>query len=238
MSYLGKSFLAVIPAREHSRRLLNKNTQVLCGKPLIHWVIKAAKESVVFDEIVLMSDSKNAREYAISQGISVYKEPEDLATDTAYVGDALIEMLNSGLLTKRDYVQLIEPTAPLVRPAMIQNAVADLIKKDADFIISMCEAEAPSGVAKPILAEDYCVTDWWPEELFAKRSQDCELAYRVDGLIYVGRWDIWLQRNYWKSKIYAFITDRNDSVDINTITDLHRAEAVLTARLKKCWTWW
>jgi CMP-N-acetylneuraminic acid synthetase len=250
--YLGKSFLAVIPARAGSKRLKNKNMRSICGRPLTHWVIEAAKDSEIFNEVVVLSDDKNLIDYARSnEGIRGIVEPSELATNTAYVGDALIWLINSGFIrqdnpnkpgysmqAKYDYIQLIEPTAPLLRPAMIKNAAKYLIDNDADFVISMCPAEAPNGVCKPLPGDPNgravppCVTDWWPEELFAKRSQDCEMVYRVDGLIYVGKPEIWLQRNYWKSKIYAFITDKRDSVDINEIRDFEVAEAVLARQLR------
>jgi len=232
VSFRDKTFLCIIPARAGSKRLKNKNLLNLCGKSLIHWSIKAAKEAGIFDKIVLLSDSKAACDYAIEMGVSAIAEPAELASDTAYVGDAIIDLLMSGVVAGYDYVQLVEPTSPLLRGTMLKNAAQYCIDKDADFVISMCEAEAPNGMAKPI-SNNLCVTDWWPEKLFGTRSQDCPAAYRVDGLIYLGKWDTWLRRNYWKSKIFAYITDKNDSVDINDVRDFSRAEAVLSHRLKR-----
>ena len=38
--------IAIIPARQGSKRLKNKNLRLLQNKPLIHWTIKAAQKSL------------------------------------------------------------------------------------------------------------------------------------------------------------------------------------------------
>lgn len=234
MSYNDKTFLAVIPARKGSRRLKHKNMRLMCGKPLIHWAIQTAKDAEIFDEIVVMSDDEKIHHWAVNkENIRAFNEPPNMAIETAYVGDALIQLINFYKEANQtwDYVQLIEPTAPLLRPAQIRNAIKFMFNKNADFVISMCSSESSNGVIKT-LPEDLCVRNWWPQELFAKRSQDCPTMYRVDGLIYVGKREIWLQRNYWDSNIFAWITDNNDSVDINNIRDFEHAEAILQYRLQ------
>jgi len=186
----------------------------------------------MFEDIIVLSDSKEIRSYALINGVTTYPEPEELATATSYVGEAIQEFC--GCWHKRyDYMQLIEPTNPLIRPAMIRNACKFIQDKDADFIIGMCEAGCPSGVAKPLPA-GLCVTDWWPDELWTVRDQDCEQAYKVSGLIYIGKWWVWAENvNYWKTKIYAFVHDKYDSVDIDYHRDLEHAETLLRKRLKK-----
>ena len=49
-----KKIYAMIPARIGSSRLKIKNLAFLNGKPLIYYAIKAAKESGVFDKIIIM----------------------------------------------------------------------------------------------------------------------------------------------------------------------------------------
>jgi len=231
--YRNNSFIAVIPARAGSKRLPRKNMRLIVGKPLIYWSIKAAKESGIFDEIVVMSDGVQILDFARKNGVNAYPEPTKLAADDSYVGVAIKEML-SPVEDSYDYVQLIEPTNPLIRPAMIKNAVDFLLDKDADFVIGMCDVGCPCGVAKA-LPFDLCVTDWWPDELFGKRTQDCKSAYKVSGSIYVGKWDLFVKdamRTYWKSKIYAFVHDKYDSVDVDDKWDLQHAEIILQSRLK------
>ncbi len=49
--------LAVIPARSGSKGLKDKNIIDVCGKPLIAYTIEAARESGLFDQIIVSTDS-------------------------------------------------------------------------------------------------------------------------------------------------------------------------------------
>ena len=50
--------ICIIPARSGSRRIKDKNIKSFFGKPIIYWVIKAAKESKCFDKILVSSNNK------------------------------------------------------------------------------------------------------------------------------------------------------------------------------------
>ena len=50
--------VALIPARSGSKRILNKNIKKLNNKPLISYTIKAAIKSKLFDQVILVTDSK------------------------------------------------------------------------------------------------------------------------------------------------------------------------------------
>ena len=52
------SRILIIPARSDSKRIKNKNIKKLGGKPIIYWAIKAAKQSRLFNEIHISTDSK------------------------------------------------------------------------------------------------------------------------------------------------------------------------------------
>ena len=54
--YRGKKFLAIIPARSGSKGLKNKNIKLLNGKHLIGYTIEAAKDSNIFDYILVSTD--------------------------------------------------------------------------------------------------------------------------------------------------------------------------------------
>src|SRR3990167_2128914 len=117
----GKSFLAVIPARGGSKGIPNKNVKDFCGKPLIQWSIEAAKDSGVFDRIIVNSDSDKILAVAAKCGADVQPRPAELASDTSLVADVMVNSLLR-LGEKYDYVQLIQATSPGLRPAQIQGA--------------------------------------------------------------------------------------------------------------------
>ncbi|MFL2600059.1 MAG: cytidylyltransferase domain-containing protein [Flavobacteriaceae bacterium] len=50
--------LAIITARGGSKRIPNKNIKFFLGKPIISYAIKVAKNSNLFDEVMVSTDSK------------------------------------------------------------------------------------------------------------------------------------------------------------------------------------
>ena len=73
--------IAMIPARLGSKRVKNKNLRLLGGKPLIAHVIETVKETNIFDEIYINSESDVFKQIADSYGINFYKRPSELSTD-------------------------------------------------------------------------------------------------------------------------------------------------------------
>ena len=49
--------IALIPAKSTSRRVKNKNVKELNGHPLMAYTIRAAIDSGVFDEVIVITDS-------------------------------------------------------------------------------------------------------------------------------------------------------------------------------------
>ena len=223
----------MIPARGGSKGIPNKNIKDFCGKPLIQWCIEAAKKSGVFDRIIVNSDSDKILAVAAKCGVDTQKRPVELATDTALVADV---MVNSLLLLgeKYDYVQLIQATSPGLRPVQIQ-ATAAMIQglppfenwkdKNVDMIIGVHRHADPTIVVKSI-PTDMCLKNWYPKRFKDKNRQDLPPAYRINGYIYLAKWQVWTHRlDYWKTNIYAYICDEHDDIDIDTKWDWSIAEA-------------
>ena len=235
----------MIPARGGSKGIPNKNIKDFCGKPLIQWCIESAKKSGVFDRIIVNSDSAKILDIARKCGVDVQGRPAELATDHTLVADVMVDSLLR-LDRKYDYVQLIQATSPGLRPAQIQGAAAMMrglppfecwADKDVDMIIGVHRHNDPTIVVKPVPA-DCCVKDWYPEEFKDKNRQDLPYAYRINGYIYLAKWDVWVKRkDYWKTNIYAYICDEHDDIDIDTKWDWQVAEARFRAAGKGKPSW-
>ena len=116
--------VALIPARSGSKRIKNKNLMDLRGHPLIAYSIVAAKESNVFDEIVVSTDSALIAEVAEFYGASVPNlRPlvfaQDLSPDIEWVKLTLNNWLRVG---DDDVFSILRPTSPLRRPQTISSA--------------------------------------------------------------------------------------------------------------------
>ena len=74
--------VAVIPARGGSKRIPRKNIKEFCGKPMIAWPIEVAKESGLFEQIIISTDDEEIAEVAKSYGAEVpFIRPNELSDD-------------------------------------------------------------------------------------------------------------------------------------------------------------
>jgi N-acylneuraminate cytidylyltransferase len=86
--------LAVIPARAGSRRLPRKNILPLGGRPAIAYSILAARDSGLFDAVVVTTDSQVIAEIAVAHGAEVpFIRGSELADDHTPVSLATLDAL-------------------------------------------------------------------------------------------------------------------------------------------------
>ena len=78
--------LTFVLARGHSRRIARKNLLLLGNKPLIAWLVDAAKNIPEVCEILVSTDDSEIAAVARSAGALVpWPRPTELATNTAPV---------------------------------------------------------------------------------------------------------------------------------------------------------
>ena len=74
--------IAIIPARGGSKRIKNKNVKFFFNKPVIYWSIKAAKQSKLFDKIIVSTDSKKIANICKKYNVEVpFLRPKILSND-------------------------------------------------------------------------------------------------------------------------------------------------------------
>lgn len=66
-----KPKLAVIPARGGSKRIPRKNVKEFCGKPILSYSIEAARDSGLFDEVMVSTDDEEIARIGQQYGASV-----------------------------------------------------------------------------------------------------------------------------------------------------------------------
>jgi CMP-N-acetylneuraminic acid synthetase/quercetin dioxygenase-like cupin family protein len=133
--------IAMIPARLGSKRVPRKNLRLIFGKPLIAYIIEAAKASGVFDEIYLNSEAEIFREIAEEYGINFYKRDNKFATDETINDDFandFIEKIDSDIC-----VQLL-PTSPLITGAEIRRFVREMKQGEYDTYVSLVRHQIAS----------------------------------------------------------------------------------------------
>jgi len=224
--YKNKTFLAIIPARGGSKRLPNKNILDLNGKPLVLWSVDAGLKSQYIDKVVVTSDNYNILNISREAGAMVIDRPTYLANDTATTFAVVEHTINN--IEYYDYVVLLQPTSPLRNETHIDEAIELLLRKSADSIISVCETNH-SPLWSNVLPKNSSMSNFIPESLFDKRSQDLETYYRLNGAIYICDTNKLMKEKgfFLKKNIFAYRMDKNVSIDIDEEVDLKIAGVLL-----------
>ena len=87
--------LGIIGIRSGSKGVKDKNIKPLLGKPLVGWVIDAARKSKYLNRIIVSTDSEKYVDVVKSLGAEApYLRPSNLATDDSPEIEYIIDILN------------------------------------------------------------------------------------------------------------------------------------------------
>lgn len=222
--------LAIIPARSGSKGLKDKNIKLLNGIPLLAYSIKAAKESGLFDVIYVSTDSARYADIAKEYGADVpFLRSEETSSDTASSWDVVKEALNRYALSGVNFemVTLLQPTSPLRTAKDILNAFHIFGGKQANAVVSVCEMDH-SPLWCNTLPEDHSLCGFIRPELSSRPRQKLDVYYRINGAVYMVNADYMMRcRNIYEEKCFAYIMDKEHSIDIDDEFDFKLAEAII-----------
>jgi pseudaminic acid cytidylyltransferase len=218
--------LAIIPARGGSKRIPRKNAKNFAGQPIIKYSINAAKESGVFDEIMVSTDDTEIAEIAKSLGAKVpFMRSVENSADKAATAPVLEEVIMEykKLGQEFDYVCCIYPTAVFVTGERLQKAKQMLVGSGVDSVVPVMRFGYPIQRALKI-KKDGRVEMFWPGNYNA-RSQDLEPAYHDCGQFYFLKVDSFLKQKilFMKSTMPLEVPE-SEAQDIDNEEDWKIAE--------------
>jgi len=150
--------VAFIPVRGGSKSIPQKNIKNIGGKPLVFWVIDAALESKVFDDIYISTDDHQIADvigtHPQAGCLTIVKRSKETATDTASTESAMLEFARQ---YDFDVITLLQATSPLITGQDIARSM-DLFDndRDADSLLSVCREKrfiwekTNSGFSRPV----------------------------------------------------------------------------------------
>jgi len=227
----GKSLLAIIPARGGSKRLPRKNILNLAGKPMIAWTIDAALNSKYIDRLVISTDDNETATICKNYGGDIpFIRPPELAKDTSTAMEVIMHTIIKleELKEKYEYIVVLQPTSPTRNVKHIDEAVDLLLKKNADSIISVTAVNHPIEWTN-ILPDDHSMDSFFLPEYQGMRSQDFPKRYMINGAIYLNNTKILKMTGSLINcgKGFAYIMEKENSIDVDTHFDFMMAEAIL-----------
>lgn len=220
--------LAIIPARGGSRRIPRKNIKLFNGKPMIAYAIDAAKQSNLFEHVVVSTDDVEIARVVHAYGAEVpFMRPAELADDHAatvpVIAHAIRACADLGWTAR--FVCCIYPSVPLIRVSDLLNACKLLEMGAHDYVFPV--TAFPSAIQRALRRlPDGSMTPFYPEYT-EYRTQDLEHGYYDAGQFYLGMTEAWLTGKSPHHNGYGLEIPEWRTADIDTVDDWKRAELLV-----------
>ena len=224
--------LCTICARGGSKGIKNKNIKLINGKPLIAYTIEQAKESELFEHIVISTDSDKIAEISQEYGAEVFfRRSAKMASDSVgkldVIRDAFVQSENY-YNKKFDYLIDLDATAPLRVIEDIQNSFKQFLENDNDNLITampsrrspyfnLVEVDSSGNVNLSKKLNNPIV-----------RRQDVPKSYDMNASIYIWKRDVILSEDsIFLEKTGLYIMPEERSIDIDTELDYKFVEFIM-----------
>ncbi len=179
--------LVIIPARGGSKGIPRKNIREMCGHPLIHYSIEAARAIAPDSRIILSTDDPEIAGVARTHsGLEVpYMRPASLGADNVGSREVMLDVMDwadrEGI--GYDCVVLLQPTSPLRTREDVERTLA-AYTPGCDMAVTVrpascnpyydCFETTPEGYLH-VSKGDGLIT----------RRQDAPPAWQMNGAVYV-----------------------------------------------------
>lgn len=173
--------LCIIPAREHSRRIAQKNLRPLGGvSPLrralqVCQIVMGAAEG----QIVVTGDWFHSGTAGHTDGRDIcwHRAEAPLHTDTCSMVDVVLDVLQAYPAAEDQKVLLVQPTQPLRHAQHLRDALECL--DDSSSLATVTETESLDKLY--LLSPEARLV---PAGTGCERHQDSRRTYRCDGTVY------------------------------------------------------
>lgn len=216
-----RKITAIIPVREGSRRLKNKNIAPFAGTNLLINKINQLKRVDEISKIVVSSDSDVMLKMAESQGVSVHKRSIEFCDEkTKTFGEVVAHICNS---VEGDDILWATCTAPLVFPKHYKEAINlyyDALNQGYDSLVSM-------ESFKRYIWDDKGPINYKLGIEHVPSQQLPPLYFVTDGILIAPRKKMIEWKYFHGHNPYRYMLDKRTSIDIDDGLDLACARAWL-----------
>lgn len=153
--------VGVIPARYGSTRLPGKSLVMLCGKPLIHWVVKNALKAKKLDRVILATDDRRIADAVKELDVEAVMTRPDHPSGTDRIAEAVQK-------TDYDVVVNIQGDEPLIDPGLIDKLAGMIAEGQWDMATACSPFKDGEDINKPSYVKVTC--DAGGKALYFSRS--------------------------------------------------------------------
>lgn len=235
--------LGLIGIRSGSKGVENKNIKYLYGKPLVGWIIEAAKKSKSITRLVVSTDSEEYAKIAKELGAEIpCLRPAELATDFSPEIDYVTHILD-WLKYNDDYtpdiVIRLMATVPLQEPDDIDKIV-DILKTDSHASSAVVISESRQHPIKALKLIDDGFGSNKLVSYFSESGRDVtpiarqnyEKAYFRANIIACKTETIYDTKSLTGDMVRYHIIPQERAIDIDNLVDFSIAELLLKNRFE------
>lgn len=219
--------LCVIPARGGSKRIEHKNIRDFCGRPIIDYSIRAARDSGCFSDIIVSTDDAAIAEVATACGADVpFLRPAEIADDFTGTGAVTAHAIEwfKGRGRHFEYTCCLYATAPFITAADLTDGLA-MLKAHPAFNFCFSAVAFPAPIQRALRRTEDGGAVLFEKDNYYLRSQDLEPAFHDAGQFYWGRTDVFAKNPpIFLDKSLMYILPRTRVEDIDTPEDWAIAE--------------
>lgn len=241
-----KKVLALVVARGGSKGLPGKNIKPLCGKPLIGWVIDAAKNSKYVDRVILSTDYEDIASIGKTFGAEVpFMRPAEIAADTTPDTPVLkhcLTWLKDNESYEPDIIVHLRPTGPMLTAGEIDEAI-ELLERhpNADSVRSIMEPPKPpfkmwvmeGEYMLPFIKEVKGADGELIKDAHTAPRQKLPKVYQTTADVGIMRRTTVTEKGSVIGSVVLPYVLRRPTVDIDTAFDFEIAELLLKKRLQQ-----
>jgi N-acylneuraminate cytidylyltransferase len=202
--------IGVIPVKERSTRIINKNFRKLGNKTLYENFFEKLYPRNPFDEIYVDTDSQEIKDKAKSYGFNIIDRPKHLTEDNVTGSELLLHVADQ--IDADAYFQM-HVTAPHLKEETIFKAYNELISnQDIDSVLTAREHNS-------YFWKDGSPTNYDPSNL--QRTQDIEpLIEETTGLYGITRESLINRQSRIGENPCFIYVDQVEAIDVDEVEDL------------------
>ena len=218
--------IALIPAKLNSTRLKNKNFKLFHGKPMIYWSIESARNSKLFDKIVVSTDRKVVKNKLLNLGVDVFIRPKKLSQEKTGIRDVVVNFLKSINSNKKiDYLCCIFPCAPLLLSSDIREGFRKLKYKKNKFVFTASNFSHP--IEKSLKINNNKIKMIFGKKHLTTSSKFLKDSFHDVGYSYWAKSKVWIKNDINYQKNCSFIKIPNwRAQDMDTPDDLKKIDLI------------
>lgn len=213
-------FAALIPCKKGSKGVSDKNFKSIAGKVMYEWTLNAARESGIFDLIVLSSNGGLDKQG--QYGDTFYRNDEPDPGDTSSLDDLMRHYSDN--FSDVDVWCLLQPTSPLRTSDDIKEAFRVFFDIDVDSVVSVTYV----GDKYWMKGEKGNIPMYDPQKRLMRQNPSTEVLYYENGAIYITKkWLLWEKKCRIGGKVGFYPMPMERSWQIDTSLDWKVCEALL-----------